>query len=447
MKKVYLLLMTITTVSFSFAQIRTGILVPSQEESYTTPKEQAELDQYMSKKRISIKKEAAVNNKGGVIDGKVRFAAELEGLYSFTASYLNPLFPDSSVFVKFTSSTADPSLHAMGMIYDPTTPLFSFSNVQFSKNDVVNVDSILFQGLYFFANPSHTNDSMIATVVIGDPVNGNDPLTYFGHGPAFTLLASDITQTLFDYQGVKAHGQHNGLGGPITARYGYRFKAADAGAEKEYSIYTPGLQIPAGKILGIWLEYFPTSYNAGDSIDLPSSTGDFNVFRPTVYTNTDANDKTFYSYFATQEDADFSYTHASIFLGTDTRYMPTATTNATADPANPNFVWVSRNINLISLHVRGTSTVGINENLTNNIHLSVYPNPSNGVFNINLNAETTENVNLSVKNIVGQTVLTEKVSISGFTKETISLANQSNGLYFLTIENNNVTKTVKLVKE
>jgi len=86
--------------------------------------------------------------------------------------------------------------------------------------------------------------------------------------------------------------------------------------------------------------------------------------------------------------------------------------------------------------------VGINE-LNNSVAFNVFPNPSNGVFNINLSSNDDKNVNLTVKNVVGQTVLTETVNVSGKTNHTISLADYSKGIYFLTVGN----ETVKLVVE
>jgi hypothetical protein len=85
--------------------------------------------------------------------------------------------------------------------------------------------------------------------------------------------------------------------------------------------------------------------------------------------------------------------------------------------------------------------VGIEE--LNTVKFNVYPNPSTGEFNINLTSENSGNVNLSVKNVVGQTVLNRTVAVSGQTKETISLTDYSAGIYFLTIDN----KTVKLIVE
>ena len=52
-------------------------------------------------------------------------------------------------------------------------------------------------------------------------------------------------------------------------------------------------------------------------------------------------------------------------------------------------------------------------------------------------------VNLTVKNVVGKAIIDKTIVVSGKTTETISLANYSKGMYFLTIDN----KTVKLVVE
>jgi hypothetical protein len=73
---------------------------------------------------------------------------------------------------------------------------------------------------------------------------------------------------------------------------------------------------------------------------------------------------------------------------------------------------------------------------------SVFPNPSNGNFTITLDGNT-ENVALSVKNIVGQTIINKTVNVSGQTTETISLTDYSKGVYFLTVGE----ETVKLIVE
>ncbi len=97
---------------------------------------------------------------------------------------------------------------------------------------------------------------------------------------------------------------------------------------------------------------------------------------------------------------------------------------------------------MIRLTIDPQYGVGVNE-IDNSIQFNVFPNPSNGVFNINLSSNDENNVNLTVKNVVGQTVLTETVNVAGNTRHQISLADYSKGIYFLTIGN----ETTKLIVE
>jgi len=86
---------------------------------------------------------------------------------------------------------------------------------------------------------------------------------------------------------------------------------------------------------------------------------------------------------------------------------------------------------------------GLDVSDDNDFAFNVYPNPSNGLFNINLSSDEANTVQLSVKNLVGQTIINETVSVSGKTNHSISLANYSKGVYFLTVGN----ETVKLIVE
>lgn len=85
--------------------------------------------------------------------------------------------------------------------------------------------------------------------------------------------------------------------------------------------------------------------------------------------------------------------------------------------------------------------------LSSNTSFNVFPNPSNDIFNITLDAKNAEVVNLTVTNIVGQLVISKRITVSGQTKETISLAGFDKGIYFLTIDNNKQKQTVKLIVE
>ena len=73
---------------------------------------------------------------------------------------------------------------------------------------------------------------------------------------------------------------------------------------------------------------------------------------------------------------------------------------------------------------------------------SIYPNPSNGEFTINLSGEAKIST-LTVKNVVGQTIINKTVNVAGNTTETISLSDYSKGVYFLTVD----VETTKLIVE
>ncbi len=114
--------------------------------------------------------------------------------------------------------------------------------------------------------------------------------------------------------------------------------------------------------------------------------------------------------------------------------------NMTAPNTGQNFY--TSNTPVVRLNVT-PAVIGIEDENNNNVSFNVYPNPSNGEFNINLDAKDSKNITLLVKNVLGEEVINKLVSVSGKTIETISLSDYSKGIYFLTIDN----ETVKLVVE
>ena len=83
------------------------------------------------------------------------------------------------------------------------------------------------------------------------------------------------------------------------------------------------------------------------------------------------------------------------------------------------------------------TVVGINENELEN-SLSVYPNPSKGQFNIELN----QAAEITITNALGVIVKTQNC-IAG--KNKITLADAPNGLYFVQLTHNNATLTKKVI--
>lgn len=73
--------------------------------------------------------------------------------------------------------------------------------------------------------------------------------------------------------------------------------------------------------------------------------------------------------------------------------------------------------------------------------LSIYPNPSKGQFTIET-IGVNENLTVNIRNIIGQTIQTEKISSSGNTKKLINLNTASSGVYFVEISSEKGQKAI-----
>lgn len=121
--------------------------------------------------------------------------------------------------------------------------------------------------------------------------------------------------------------------------------------------------------------------------------------------------------------------------GTSIAVSPTVTATYTVSGTN-------------TLGCTGTATVsqavspctGISNNLASGTDVQLFPNPSNGVFTIELNSTSQ----VSVTNALGQVVLTQKFDGGS---HTVNLQNQSKGFYFVKISQNNKQETIKIVIE
>jgi hypothetical protein len=428
MKKIYMLAVTAIFTTTAFAQNKHVVL---NENSSVTIKEQAALDQLTIKKTNSIQNQST--NKKGAVNGRVDFPAALLNTLGSSLEYgaSNPMMPDSTTNIEYSNFIGAVTNHAVGMVYDPTDAFFGAN--QFTASDAVTVDSLFIDGFYYLYNTAHTNDSIIFTVMVGNPASSPfAPITFSG---LTGLTGPQTTIPYFVYAGSAAHGRHQGLTGTINSTFGYELVHTDTTGSAQISVATGGITIPAGQVMGVFVEFIPTSTNPGDTASLVNDTGNHNLFRPISVRN--ANSGTDYNNF-TALDAG-SNQHNSINLGNETRYLPSAT--STSHVGGTSYVLSQQSYSVYAT-VSGNSSVGINE-LNDDVRVNVYPNPSAGVFNINLASNEANTASVSVKNIVGQTILNETVNVSGNTNHTISLADYSKGVYFLTVNQ----ETVKLIVE
>lgn len=91
-------------------------------------------------------------------------------------------------------------------------------------------------------------------------------------------------------------------------------------------------------------------------------------------------------------------------------------------------------------------TDGVNEAINPMTAARVYPNPANGILNVEVNASTSSDATVSVFNIMGQKVVEQNTSLyTGINTATINTSELSSGVYFVTVKANNYERTMKFV--
>lgn len=115
--------------------------------------------------------------------------------------------------------------------------------------------------------------------------------------------------------------------------------------------------------------------------------------------------------------------------------------------------WVELTVtNECGTHVFGdsltTSSVGIEE-ITEFGTVAVYPNPSNGIYQLDFNLTTAMDLDVIVVNVLGEVVLTERIEMTnGVHSDVIDITTSAPGVYFVKIlSNNEEVMTNILIKE
>jgi len=79
------------------------------------------------------------------------------------------------------------------------------------------------------------------------------------------------------------------------------------------------------------------------------------------------------------------------------------------------------------------------------VSMNIYPNPSNGLFTLEMNASKAGTFNVEIINIQGQVVFTREINQDGFYKETIDISNNASGIYYLRINDGKNLKVSKIM--
>jgi Secretion system C-terminal sorting domain/Putative Ig domain len=97
---------------------------------------------------------------------------------------------------------------------------------------------------------------------------------------------------------------------------------------------------------------------------------------------------------------------------------------------------------IVQLHLTINITTGLNEAALNS-GISVFPNPSNGVFNIRFNNAVIMPSKVRVISVLGTEVMNKTITSS----DSIDLSSFQSGIYYLLLESEGTTKTWRIVKQ
>lgn len=105
-------------------------------------------------------------------------------------------------------------------------------------------------------------------------------------------------------------------------------------------------------------------------------------------------------------------------------------------------------MNMISLNVVAPALIptSIKSMAANEVVYTIYPNPTNSDFTINMNGLATNNVKITLFNVIGKLVYeTEAETNSGELTKEIAAYQLSNGVYFIKVNADNIEYTKKVV--
>lgn len=90
--------------------------------------------------------------------------------------------------------------------------------------------------------------------------------------------------------------------------------------------------------------------------------------------------------------------------------------------------------------------VGIEE-LTSDVNFNVYPNPTTGVFTLDLTTSSDLKGVLYITSIDGKVVVNDVIEGNGLVSKSINISHLANGIYYLKLETKDAIKTYKVLKQ
>ena len=79
--------------------------------------------------------------------------------------------------------------------------------------------------------------------------------------------------------------------------------------------------------------------------------------------------------------------------------------------------------------------------------MSIYPNPTRGLFNVEFATEQAKDVEITIVNMLGQVMTSDVVEVNGVYTNQFDLSNESAGVYFIRFTTDEGTLTERITVE
>jgi hypothetical protein len=319
----------------------------------------------------------------------------------------NLLFPDSTILVDYgTSGFGSTWVHRVGQVFDLNAPVVQLDGITVDQTKKFTIDTLSSMGIY-----RRVDNSVVDTL-------------------RFRVVVPSVSQM----NGVSYFGPTSG----VTANLNPGDTVFMIAMDWNFStLSTPGVIFPQtgvfGNKFGVIMDFLP-GYSWVPNMD----TLQFNK-NSWWFGSYELSGQSTYPIYSKSD-----YNHAAI-LPKDVRYNNAGGWN---DQYIPSFAYMGTNADYryeslaLQVHISQDDAVSVEE-INNSTSFSVYPNPSQGNFNISLESEKAETLQLMVTDIIGKTVINKTINVSGKSLETISLNEFGKGIYLLNIGG----KTAKLIVE
>ena len=383
----------------------------------------------------SVTKESS-SFKGGPVSDYFNFyelAIQWAGQNNYQ-NYISPMMPDTTTTLYWYDGTITPlgvyGNTGVGGLYDFTLP---FWDNPFSDNDQVTVDSVFIAGFYDI-NDGSQSDTLRVHIFAADTNAASSGLyggIYFPGG-TFLNYPNDIGLWTMDYDGDTSQGNSGNIVIPNETIVDYIMSTSDS-ANTIHGIEIPnGFTMDADETFGMYFEFIPGSYGFNDTVQLGTLNGTTNNF--SVYFASDISNPQTGEFWTYSGETQMM---TNLFAYAENRYgLYSGNSAFLNDYLTPS----SRRLVYMFAHASGSSTVGIEDiDLTS---VSVFPNPSNGVVNVELDATTDATV--TVVDVLGQVVYAANENFVAGERKVIDLSNNAKGMYILSVEGEGVNTVERI---